>query len=119
MVRCQSRAAIKEANEAVKRARGSYAKFIAKYASMHGNQAAVRHFSKELEVQLKIISVQTWKTKYLTHKQKASETDDLTMMADQLAASVEAVHGRDALCARFVRCGCLGNLEMRNFILKA
>ena len=58
-----SPAAIKAANEAVEsvqseakgKRRGSYAKFtperqaaIAKYASIHGNQAAVRHFSKDL-----------------------------------------------------------------------
>ena len=58
-------AAIKEANEAVKsttsgnksKQRGSYAKFtpeqqaaIGKYASLYGNQAVIRHFSKELKV---------------------------------------------------------------------
>ena len=63
-----SLAAIKEANEAVKdvskcksKQRGSYAKFtpeqqaaIGKYASLHGNQAAVRHFTKQLEVEVKV-----------------------------------------------------------------
>ena len=89
-------AAIKAANEAVEHARnktrkrrGSYAKFtpeqqaaIAKYASIHGNQAAVVKFSKELEVQLKVTTVQTWKTKYLAElrrKQSAGETGDLTI----------------------------------------
>ena len=49
---------------------------------MRGDLAAVRHFSKELEVQLKVTSVQTWKTKYLaelTRKRRAGETDDLTI----------------------------------------
>ncbi len=54
-------AAIKDANEAVRSAtrvtkpRGKYAKFtpeqqaaIAEYASLHGNQAAIRHVSKQL-----------------------------------------------------------------------
>ena len=55
-----------------KRRRGSYAKFspeqqaaIGKYASLHANQAAIRHFSKQLEVELKVTSVHTWKIKYL------------------------------------------------------
>ena len=92
-----SPAAIKEANEAVKsvtsegksKRRGSYAKFspeqqaaIGKYASLHGNQAAVRHFSKQLEVELKLTSVHTWKIKYLAElnrKRKAGETDNLTV----------------------------------------
>ena len=57
-----SPAAIKEANEAVRsvtcerksKRRGSYSKFspeqqaeIGKYASLNGNQAAIRHFSKQ------------------------------------------------------------------------
>ena len=89
-----SPATIKEANEAVKsmtcerksKQRGSYTKeqqvAIGKYASLNGNPAAVRHFSKQLNVKLKITSVQTWKTKYLAelnHKRKAGETDDLTV----------------------------------------
>lgn len=94
-----SPAAIKEANEAVKSAicerkskwRGSYSKFspeqqaaIGKYASINGNQAAIRHFSKQLGVDLKVTSVQTWKTKYvaeLNRKRKAGETGDLTVKA--------------------------------------
>ena len=54
-----------------------------------GNQAAVRHFSKELEVQLKVTSVQPWKTKYLaelTRNRKACETDDLSLPPDALCA---------------------------------
>ena len=94
-----SPAAIKDANEAVKsvtcerksKRRGSYSKFspeqqatIGKYASLNGNQAAVRHFSKQLGVKLKVTSVQTWKTKYvaeLHRKRKAGKTDDLTVKA--------------------------------------
>ena len=67
-----SPAAIKEANEAVKRVtcerkskrRGSYSKFlpeqqavIRKYTSLNGNQVAIQHFSKQLEVELKVTSV--------------------------------------------------------------
>lgn len=92
-----SPAVIKEANEAVKsvtserkgKRRGSYAKFtpeqqaaIGKYASLNGNKAAVRHYSKHLEVDLKVTSVQTWKTKYLSElnrKRKDGEMDDLTV----------------------------------------
>ena len=72
-----SPAAIKDANEAVRSAtrskpRGKYAKFtpeqqavIGEYASLDGNQAAIRHFSKKLGVEMKVTSVQTWKGKYL------------------------------------------------------
>ena len=68
---------IKEVNEAVEKAatsgrkgkrRGSYVKLtpaqqavIGKYAVMHGNPEAIRHFLKDLEVELKTNSVQTWK----------------------------------------------------------
>ena len=94
-----SPAAIKDANEAVKsvtcerksKRRGSYSKFspeqqaaIGTYAFLNGNQAAVRHFSKQLGVELKVTSVQTWKTKYvaeLHRKRKAGEMDDLTVKA--------------------------------------
>ena len=78
---------IKEVNEAVERKgkrRGSYAKLtpdqhaaIGKYAAMHGNQTAIRHFSKVLEVELKTNSVQTWKRKYqaeVDRRRKAGET---------------------------------------------
>ena len=68
-----SPSAIKDANEAVRSAtrttmpRGRYAKFtpeqqaaIGEYVSLHGNQAAIRHFTKQLGVELKGSSVQTW-----------------------------------------------------------
>ncbi len=87
-----SSAVIKEANEAVTaetrskgKRRGSYATFtpeqqaeIGTYASLHGNPAAVRHYSKQMETELKLTSVQTWKTKYLAEvnrKVKAGESD--------------------------------------------
>jgi len=34
---------------------------IGKYASLHSNQVAIRHFSKKLEVEMKVTLVQTWK----------------------------------------------------------
>ena len=88
--------AIKEANNAVKtvserksKRRKSYAKFmpeqqapIGKYASLHGNQAAIRHFSKQLKVEFKVTSVQTWKTKYLAklnRRHKEGEIENLTV----------------------------------------
>ena len=92
-----SPAMIKEANEAVKsvtsegksKPRGGYAKFspeqqaaIGKYVSLHGNQVAIRHFSKQLEFELKVTSVHTCKIKYLAklnRKHKAGEMDDLTV----------------------------------------
>lgn len=75
-------AVIKEIDEAVRKLsseesekskkRGSYSKFspeqqaeIGKYASENGNQAAFRYFSKQLKVELKMSSIQTWKSKYL------------------------------------------------------
>lgn len=89
-----SPAAIKDANEAVKSAvtprsksRGAYAKHtpeqqaaIGKYASMHGNKAAVRHFSKKLGVDVRESSVRTWKLKYraeVSRMQRNGETNDL------------------------------------------
>ena len=100
---------IEEANEAVEKAttsgrkgkrRGSYAKFtpdkqaaIGKYAAMHGNQAAIRHFSKDLEVELKANSVQTWKRKYQTEvdrRRKAGETGDIRVYNRCLSKRVTA-----------------------------
>ena len=74
-----SPATIKAANEAVRESglatspatRGTYAKYtpeqqavIGEYASIHGNLAAVRHFSKKLGAEIKESSVRTWKAKY-------------------------------------------------------
>ena len=91
---------IKQANEAVEKVatsgrkgkqRGSYCKLtpdqqavIGKYAAMHGNQAAIRHFSKDLEVELKTNSVQTWKRKYqaeVDRRRKAGETGDIRVQS--------------------------------------
>ena len=67
---------IKDANRAITQSakstsRGTYAKItpqcqaeIAEYALLHGNRAATRRYSKELEVELKESSVATWKKKY-------------------------------------------------------
>ena len=89
--------AIKDANEAVRNTlelsrsteSREYVKFtpaqqapIGEYASMHGNQAAIRHFSKVLGVEIKGSSVQTWKGKYLaevSRKRKAGDMNDLTV----------------------------------------
>ena len=38
---------------------------IGKYGCLNGIQAAIRHYSKQLEVEVKVASVQTWTTKYL------------------------------------------------------
>ena len=68
-----SPAAIKDAIEAVRsvtqsKPRGKYAKFtpeqqvaIGKYASLDSNQAAIRHFSKKLGVEMRVTLVPTWK----------------------------------------------------------
>ena len=71
--------------------RGSYCKFtpdqqavIGKYAAMHDNQAAIRHFSKDLEVELKTNSVQTWKRTYqaeVDRRRKAGETGDIRVQS--------------------------------------
>ena len=83
------------ANEAVKsdtsgsgsKPRGKYAKLIPEqqaaigtYASLHCNQAAIHHFLKQLGVEVKASSVQTWKGKYVAEKRrkrKAGEVKDL------------------------------------------
>ena len=74
-----SPATIRAANKAVKESaltpssnsRGAYARYtpaqqakIGEYASIHGNLAAVRHFSKELGAEIKKSSVRIWKAKY-------------------------------------------------------
>ena len=92
--RSLSPATIKDANAAVKRCadrsyqaaakpRGTYVKFtpetqaaIAKYAFLHGNKAAIRHFAKELGKEMKESSVSTWKKKYSAElKRVMSERD--------------------------------------------
>ena len=62
--------AVAEAMETSSKSRGSYSKFspeqqaeIAQYATLHGNKAAVRHFSKSLGTPIKESSVSTWKKK--------------------------------------------------------
>ena len=53
---------------------------ISEYASLHGNQAAIRHFSKQFGVDVKASSVQTWKGKYvaeINRKRKAGDMNDL------------------------------------------
>ena len=90
-----SRSAIKDANKAVRSAthattpRGRYAKItpeqqaaIGEYASLHGNQVAIRHFTKQLGVELKVSSGQTWKGNYqaeISCKRKAGEMSDLSV----------------------------------------
>ena len=90
-----SRSAIKDANKAVRSAthattpRGRYGKVMPKqqaaigeYASLHGNQAAICHFTKQLGFQLKVSSGQTWKGNYqaeISRKQKAGEMSDLSV----------------------------------------
>ena len=73
-----SPATIRDVNEEVRKAstsstpsRGAYIKVAseqqaknAQYASLHGNAAAVRRFSKELGFAIKESSVRSWKTKY-------------------------------------------------------
>lgn len=80
--------AIKDANEAVRavkqpKTRGVYSKIspenqaaVAKYAIEHGNKAAVRHFGRKLDVDLKASSVATWKSKYLSEMQRKINAGD-------------------------------------------
>ena len=78
-------ATTRAANEAVKesvltpssKSRGAYAKYtpaqqtkIGEYASIHGNLAAVRHFSKELGAEIKESSVRIWKAKYQAEQER-------------------------------------------------
>ena len=89
VIKGANKAVMSESSEKKSKRRGSYAKFspeqqaaIGKYASLNGNQVVIRHFSKQLEVELKVTSVQTWKTKYLaklSRKCKADETNDLNI----------------------------------------
>ena len=61
-----------EAIQTSSKSRGSYSKFspeqqaeIAHYATLHGNKAAVHHYSRTLGTSIKESSVSTWKKKYL------------------------------------------------------
>ena len=72
--------------------RKRYAKFtpeqqaaIGEYASLHSNQLAICHFTKQLGVELKVNSGQTWKGNYqaeISHKQKAGEMSDLACLEE-------------------------------------
>ena len=60
-----------------KNSRGAYAKYtpsqqakIGEYASIHGNLAAVRRFSKELGAEIKENSVRIWKAKYRAEQER-------------------------------------------------
>ena len=64
--------AVTEAIQTSSKSRGSYSKFspeqqaeIAHYATLHGNKAAVHHYSRTLGTSIKESSVSTWKKKYL------------------------------------------------------
>ena len=83
-------AAIRHANDAVRsvsepsssrhgKSRGTYSKIspekqevIGRYAAEHGNTAAMRYFSKQLKVDLKLSSVTTWKSKYINENEEES-----------------------------------------------
>ena len=81
--------AVRYVSQGSSKLRGKYAKLtpeqkasIGEYASLHGNQAAIHRFSKQLGVEMKPTSVQTWKGKYLaeiSRKRKAGETSDLSV----------------------------------------
>ena len=55
---------------------------ISEYASLHGNQVAIRHFTKQLGVELKVSLGPTWKGNYqaeISRKRKAGEMSDLSV----------------------------------------
>ena len=49
---------------------------IGEYASMYGNLAAVRHFTKKLGVEVKESSVRTWKVKYRAEVERKKRGGD-------------------------------------------
>ena len=68
----EKKQATEKAQATGKKSRGTYSKFspekqaeVSRYAVLHGNKAAVRHFSKTLGTELKESTVSTWKKKYL------------------------------------------------------
>ena len=75
---------VKEATTVVKPSkRGIYLKTspeqqaeIAQYAAQHGNNAAVRYFSKKLAVEVKSSSVSTWKNKYLKEMKRMTRSGE-------------------------------------------
>ena len=59
------------------KSREAYAKYthaqqakVGEYALMHGNLAAVRHFTKELGAEIRESSVRIWKAKYQAEKER-------------------------------------------------
>ena len=55
---------------------------IGEYASLHGNQVAICHFTKQLGFELKFSLVQTWKGKYqaeISRRWKAGEMNDFSV----------------------------------------
>ena len=87
---------IKAANEAAResaltptsKSRGTYAKYtpvqqamIGEYASIHGNLAAVRYFTKKLGVEVKEGSVRTWKVKYRAEIEQQKRGGDKAELA--------------------------------------
>ena len=96
-------ATVKDANTAIKSCAGSsaakpmgtYAKFtpneqaaIAKYASLHGNKAVIRRFSKGLGKEIKDSSVSTWKKKYEDELKRALSASKST---EKRVVSVESL----------------------------
>ena len=107
--KCVSPATIKDANEAVKnspkpaKSRGTYAKLtpkkqaeIAQYAVLHGNKAAIHHFSQELGFGIKESSVSTWKSKYQAELKRVRRRGRPLLLGEKLDTEVksyiQAVH---------------------------
>ena len=87
---------VRRCNESVKeitntakpsKSRGNYTKMspeqqaeIAQYAAQHGNNAAVKYFSKKLGIQVKHSSVSTWKSKYLMEMKCKAKNGELPVV---------------------------------------
>ena len=102
--------AIKEANKSVERAtknigtsecgggkrgRGAYMKFtpvqqaqVAKYAVENGNQAAIRHYSKEFCAEVKKSTLSTWKLKYLEEIRKCHNNGEYDKSGEIVVSSL-------------------------------
>ena len=64
--------------------RGQYQSFspeeqasIVRYALLHGNKAAIRHFSKTLGKEIKASSLSTWKAKYEKELKRLASTNEV------------------------------------------
>ena len=90
---------------------------VGEYASMHGNLAAVRHFTKKLGVEVKESSVRTWKVKYraeIEQKKRGSDKGELRV-ACQEALKTLAAWGKATRQSEMLHSSTVGERQSDNY----